>query len=167
VYAFLGHPSASSSETKLTIVEVDYEVTKEELYRCVATALLERMGSLIVLSAPEQTEETLASDFPSWILRWDKGNTAVILSPFPGHEHYYDASLLSEICDEYMARPSYLDKLTETPVSETFLRVQGFTLARVGVDSEVIYIVKHMTRIGPTRAYKTTNSSIPSRLLGP
>ncbi|KAL1600661.1 hypothetical protein SLS60_007049 [Paraconiothyrium brasiliense] len=139
VYAFLGHPSASFSETKSTIIEADYKVTKEELYRHVATTLLERMGSLLLLSAAEQTEETLASDFPSWIPRWDTGNTAVILSPFPGQAHYYDASLFPETRHEYIARPSHLDRVTETPVSESFLHVRGFTMARVDVNSEVMY----------------------------
>ena len=87
VYAFLGHPSAfqeypgdmkpyriyeaNFTENRPTIVMPDYTKTMEQVYLELCVALMKFQNSFEVLSCVTHTEETILSENPSWVPRWD------------------------------------------------------------------------------------------------
>ncbi|KAF2123217.1 heterokaryon incompatibility protein-domain-containing protein [Lophiotrema nucula] len=138
VYAFLGHPSAVNKNNR-RIFEADYSLDIDEVHHLVATALLELTGSLLILSAAEQTIETLESDFPSWIPRWNNGNRSVLLSPYPGQNYYYSACSGMEDSQDFEARPSHVGHPRGQKVSQSTLRVRGIFVAAVHATAEVLH----------------------------
>ncbi|KAI1100363.1 hypothetical protein F4804DRAFT_336310 [Jackrogersella minutella] len=87
VYAFLGHPAARRRyayendqsmnyqemfhDTSQTLVTPDYSKAVEEIYLELAKKLLVQHGDLRILGAVSHPGGTIASDFPSWVPRWN------------------------------------------------------------------------------------------------
>lgn len=107
VYAFLGHPSAFKRQMldiepyhwyprnyysgRTTIVAPDYRksVTYLGLYQKLAIAAIADVNlGLNVLAHVGHTGDTINSDYPSWVPRWDVGG----LTRFIGNEVYFAAS---------------------------------------------------------------------------
>ena len=57
--------------TRETIVVSDYSKSVEEVYLELAIRLLWHHGDLVMLGAVCHTAESIVSDYPSWVPRWD------------------------------------------------------------------------------------------------
>ncbi|KAI1092059.1 hypothetical protein F5B19DRAFT_238730 [Rostrohypoxylon terebratum] len=87
VYAFLGHPAARRrhayendqstdyeeifNDVNSTFITPDYKRTTEEVYLEVAEKLLVQHDDLRILGAVSHSAGTIASDYPSWVPRWN------------------------------------------------------------------------------------------------
>jgi hypothetical protein len=79
VYALLGHPYAQGYDGGGTIVKPDYSKGVDEVYLELALQLLtDRKGGRI-LSAVEHDDESIAKDFPSWVLDGSMADTLCTL----------------------------------------------------------------------------------------
>ncbi|KAI1211182.1 uncharacterized protein F4807DRAFT_419295 [Annulohypoxylon truncatum] len=87
VYAFLGHPAARRqyayendqsmdyeeifNDVNHAFITPNYRKTTEEVYLDVAKKLLEQHDDLRLLGAVSHSAGTIASDYPSWVPRWN------------------------------------------------------------------------------------------------
>jgi hypothetical protein len=117
VYAFLGHPAAKRGREKKTMVEPDYDVSKEEMFTKLTIDLLSQQDSLAALSAVRHSEKTLDGSMPSWVERWDQSSEVVIVGSLADTvERPFDADLHRETGAEYKADviiPGDTKKVTE------------------------------------------------------
>lgn len=67
IYAFLGLPMAQNYRNKL---DISYETTVLETYRSFAYFCIEKARDLELLHFVEHEENTLSSEFPSWVPQW-------------------------------------------------------------------------------------------------
>jgi hypothetical protein len=82
IYGFLGHPTARvvSHYQQKILVTPDYSKTIDEVYVDVMLALIQDpRDGLQALSLVHHSETTLASDTPSWVVRWHHK----VASPLP------------------------------------------------------------------------------------
>ena len=95
VYAFLGHATAKAKGANKTLVEADYEISKEQLYTDLTIRLLTESKSLTALSAARHSERTVSDGFPympSWVERWDVTMDIIPLGvPVGTLQLFYDA----------------------------------------------------------------------------
>ncbi|KIM94620.1 hypothetical protein OIDMADRAFT_60396 [Oidiodendron maius Zn] len=117
VYAFLGHPAAKRGREKKTIVEPDYDASKEEMFTKLTIELLSQQDSLVALSAVRHSEKTLDGSMPSWVERWDQSSEVVIIGSLVDTvKRPFDADLHRETGAEYKADiiiPDDTKKITE------------------------------------------------------
>lgn len=74
VFAFLGHPCASIPGTEEPMVEADYELDLEVLYRLVAGRLATVSLNFLVQAQSTAEDLALSHGFSSWVPRWDASN---------------------------------------------------------------------------------------------
>jgi hypothetical protein len=67
VFAFLGHPSALNPQTGEILLNPDYNKSLLDVYYETACALLKTAELSFILSCVDRNQETLDSDFPSWV----------------------------------------------------------------------------------------------------
>ncbi|OTA52717.1 hypothetical protein K449DRAFT_470330 [Hypoxylon sp. EC38] len=100
VYAFLGHPAARRRNaykndlstdylemcngTSQTIVAPNYQKSVDEVYLEVARKLLLQHDDLRLLGAVSHSDETMKSDFPSWVPRWNANQHSKTIGTWPG-----------------------------------------------------------------------------------
>ncbi|KAH7312664.1 heterokaryon incompatibility protein-domain-containing protein [Stachybotrys elegans] len=82
VYAFLGHPLARRGDGGGLLVKPDYRKQDAEVFLEFMVASLDTVG-LRALVTVENTQQTLADDFPSWINRWNIPGTWNKISQLP------------------------------------------------------------------------------------
>ncbi|KAK8931610.1 hypothetical protein H634G_04144 [Metarhizium anisopliae BRIP 53293] len=122
VYAFLGLRMAQVGLGSGPIVVPDYQKPHHEAFHELALEFLKHTNDLCILSAVDHTSETLKSDLPSWVPRWDY---VASTDQFGLHDVPYNAS-----------RGMKQTKLSF--VSSTGLRVRGFTLDRIHFRSKAL-----------------------------
>jgi hypothetical protein len=71
IYAFLGSPKALIGEHKEVVLDPDYTRDCLKVYHDFAVSWLTKTQDLRLLSAIEHREDTLQSNIPTWVPRWD------------------------------------------------------------------------------------------------
>lgn len=150
IYAFLGHPSAFQTSpddlspfkeypanfNRVPIIYPDYSKTVEEVCLELATNLLEQSPNIDLLSYVFHDENSVESNFPSWVPRWDIPNSpaAIGLSEI----FYYSASgdsqatNLSVVGNSLHIRAIFVDNI-EWAVSVD----NGFSSTLIGSKDEI------------------------------
>jgi Heterokaryon incompatibility protein (HET) len=113
IYAFLGHPLAQGYNADATIVTPDYTRPPSDVYLELAKQLVQKHG-LRTIAAVEHDDQTLTSDFPSWVpLYSDVQDVMCSFGVFTGF--YYETSA---------SAPSH----TPTLIEPNLLSVRGITI---------------------------------------
>jgi hypothetical protein len=71
IYGFLGSPKAAVGCNKEIVLVPDYRKDYRKVYHDFAVSWLTKTQDLRLLSAIEHQNDTLESDVPSWVPRWD------------------------------------------------------------------------------------------------
>ncbi|KAL7781173.1 heterokaryon incompatibility domain-containing protein [Trichoderma afarasin] len=80
VFAFLGHPSALNPQTGEILLNPDYNKSLLDVYYETACALLKIAELSFILSCVDRNQETLDSDFPSWVPHWNLAKNVCALA---------------------------------------------------------------------------------------
>jgi hypothetical protein len=102
-------------------IAADYSLTTQSVYRMVATSLIERSGTLNILSYVHHGS-AIDITFPSWVPRWDIATPGLqVLIAFPQHQYqasaqtYHKSSLSARSADHLQ-----VEGLSFSSVSATF-----------------------------------------------
>ena len=71
IYGFLGSPKAVVGSEKEIVLLPDYAKEYRKVYQDFAISWLTKTQDLRLLSAVEHRDDTIRSDIPSWVPRWD------------------------------------------------------------------------------------------------
>ncbi|CAG5184830.1 uncharacterized protein ALTATR162_LOCUS11103 [Alternaria atra] len=71
IYGFLGSPKAIVGPEKEIVLVPDYAKEYRKIYQDFAVSWLSKTQDLALLSAIEHRDDTIRSDVPSWVPRWD------------------------------------------------------------------------------------------------
>ncbi|EXJ66897.1 uncharacterized protein A1O5_10092 [Cladophialophora psammophila CBS 110553] len=109
IYSLLGHPSASYP-TKTTIVLADYSIDLDILYIRFAKRWLGRTKNLNIISSVHHTGNSLDTEFPSWVPRWDVPGPCTSLDHPTLRNHAFNPQF-SMIRDKLRVRGVVLDEI--------------------------------------------------------
>ncbi|KAK4064350.1 hypothetical protein Trihar35433_7867 [Trichoderma harzianum] len=137
VFAFLGHPSALNPQTSEILLNPDYNKSLLDVYYETACALLKTAELSFILSCVDRNQETLDSDFPSWVPHWNLAKNGFILdtitwaglatteSDFSTHPVGDNRPVVEQIWQDLVANE---DAATQYPPED---KVEAFSLTLV------------------------------------
>ncbi|KUI68296.1 Heterokaryon incompatibility protein 6, OR allele [Cytospora mali] len=119
IYAFLSLPQASHL---LRDLDISYKKPALDVYRDIAIWYMKKSHDLVFLHYVDHNEETLGSDFPTWIPQW--------------HFHRYRSTLMWRN-DPCITSPTNQEELTAVVIKNSILQTRGFIFDKIEFVSRI------------------------------